>query len=297
MLPVLIVSAGALLAFTTTRDVLTDVGTTIGEVKKSTVEQVYAGHFKMPWINGSVRSACKSLPAGVREATMLSLGKVVHDYVNSLEFEKEYFANVEKNIRYKGPAAEDEKALAERRRREEYEMGQLKDPLSLDGAAMYCNAQANAGKMMLDLLKENPDMPLGTMTKEDYERIYKEGTRLRALFDSNKEDFKKQYVVFKVDQELRSQRASQTQDQQQERARIRQLSNYRQIIRTDLQEFLNATADINFKAATKQQGNKTVFVDAIYEGKPLDWKFYFRCGPEAIAGARAYAQQWLKELN
>jgi hypothetical protein len=297
LLHVLLVGAGALLAFTTTRDVLSDVGTTIEEVKKTTVEQVYAGQFNMPWVNGKVRAACKSLPAGVREATMLSLGKVVHDYVNSPEFEKDYFAYIEKNVRYNGPAPEDEKMAAERKRREEYEMGHLKDPLSLDGAAMYCSAQANAGKMMLDMIKDNPDMPLGAMTKADWERSFKEGTRLRALFDSNREEFKKQYVVFKVDQELRSQRASQTQDRQQEQKDVAAKRDYKRAIRAELQEFLQATEGINFKAATKPQGSKIVFADPAYEQRSKEWKFYFRCGPEAIGGARVYAQQWLKELK
>ncbi|RYZ20882.1 MAG: hypothetical protein EOO16_15035 [Chitinophagaceae bacterium] len=293
----LVVCAGALLAFTTARDVLTDVGTTVAEVKKLTVEQVYQGTYSMPWVNPKVRTACKSLPVGVREATMISLGKVVHDYVQSPEFEKDYFAYIDKNIRYKGPAADDEKTAAERKRREEYEMSHLKDQMSMDGAAMYCSAVANSGKMMLDMIEQTPELGKGPMSKADYERIYKEGTRLRALFDKDKEAFKKQYVVFKVDEELRSQRASQQHDQQQEQKEVARMRDYKSSIRKQLQEFLDATESINFKAATRPQGSKIVFVDPVYEGKPNEWKFYFRCGPEAISGARAYAKQWLNELN
>ncbi|RYY39765.1 MAG: hypothetical protein EOO08_08825 [Chitinophagaceae bacterium] len=291
----LLVCAGALLAFTT-HDVVSDIAITVAEVKQLTVKQVYQQQYSMPWVNARVRNACKSLPIGAREATMLALGKVIRDYVNSAEFEKDYFAYVESNRRYNGPAPEDAKAQAERKRREEYEMGHLKDPLSLDGAAMQCTALATAARTMLDLIKDNPDLPL-PMSKEEYERIEKEGKRLRALFDTDKEAFKTEFVVFKVDYEIRSQRASQQNDQQAEARRIAELKDYRKILRTQLEQFLEATAHINFKAATKQQGSKTVFVDAPYEAMPNDWKFYFRCGPEAVGGARKFAQQWLSELQ
>ncbi|RYY96818.1 MAG: hypothetical protein EOO11_12515 [Chitinophagaceae bacterium] len=296
LLHVFFVFAGALLAFNTANDVLSDVGTSISEVKKMTVESVYAGRFSMPWVNGKVRSACKGLPAGVREATMLSLGKVVKDYVASPEFQKDYFAYIDANVR--GPQVrDDDKTAAERKRRSEYEMGHLKDPLSMQGAVMYLEAQLSTAKMMLDMLKDNPDMPLGKMKKSDFEHIQKEATRIRPLHESDKEAFKKEYVAFKVDQELRSEQASREHDSELAAKRTEELRNYKPIIRRELEQFLAASEGINFGAATQPKGNKIVFVDPAYEAKPNDWKFYFRCGPEAVKGARAFAQGWLKELQ
>ncbi|TCZ70519.1 hypothetical protein [Flaviaesturariibacter aridisoli] len=291
----MLVSAGALLAFTT-HDVVSEMGTTVAEVKELTVKQVYAQQWSMPWVNAKVRSACKSLPAGAREAALLALGKVVRDYVGSPEFEKDYFAYVESNRRYSAPAADDDKTAAERKRREDYEMGHLKDPLSFGGAVMYCTAIATSARTMLDLIKDNPDLPL-PMGKDEYERMEREGKRLRSLFDTDKESFKKQYVAFKVDNELRSERASKQHDAQQEATQVADRKDYKKYIRAQIEQFLQATAHINFKAATKQQGGKIVFVDAPYEAMPNDWKFYYRCGPEAVGGARKAAQEWLKELN
>ncbi|GAA4338185.1 hypothetical protein [Flaviaesturariibacter amylovorans] len=296
LLHVLLVFTGALLAFNTADDVLSDVGTSISEVKKMTVESVYAGHFSMPWVDGKVRNACKNLPAGVREATMLSLGKVVKDYVASPEFQKDYFAYIDANVR--GPELkDDEKTAAERKRMEAYELGHLKDPLSLQGAVMYLEAQSSTSKMMLDMLKDNPDMPMGKLKKSDFEHIQKEVARIRPLHESDKERFKKEYVAFKVDQELRSERMSQEQDLEANAKRKEELRDYKTIIRRELGEFLQATEGINFKAATQPKGSRIVFVDPAYEAKPNDWKFYYRCGPEAVKGARAFAFQWLKELN
>jgi antitoxin component of RelBE/YafQ-DinJ toxin-antitoxin module len=205
----------SLLAFKAANDVLTEVGTTISEVRQITIKQIYAREYTMPWVNTRVRNACKNLPAGVREATMMSLGKLVRDYVQSAEFEKDYNAYVDANARNYGPAPEDAAAMAERKRRENYELSHLKDALSLDGAAMYCTAMSNMARTMLDMVKDNPDIPLGKMTKADYEHMEVESKRLRALFDKDREAFKKEYVVFKVDNELKSQRTSQQNDAEQ----------------------------------------------------------------------------------
>ncbi len=70
------------------------------------------------------------------------------------------------------------------------------------------------------------------------------------------------------------------------------------MIRKRLQEFLQLTADINFDAAltTDQHGVKH-FADEELERKDYNWKLCFRSGKETVTAARAYAEQWLKELK
>jgi len=297
LLPLCFVTAGTALAFTA-HDVLNDVGATITEVKKQTVEQVYKAEYALPYIQPKVRNACKALPPGVREATMISLGKVVKDYVNSPEFEKDYFALIEKNRRYNSPLPDDEKTAAERKRREAYYLSQFtRDQLSAEGARMYLNGHLQLAESMLKLLKDNPDMPLGKLTKADFEHMQKEVNRIRPLEQSDPEAYRKAYVSYKVDQELRSEQQSKTQDREREQNQIAKQRDHKAVIRKQLARFLEESAQVNFKAATRQEGKKTVFVDPAYEAMSPEWKFYFRCGPEAIGGARKFAQQWLKELN
>jgi hypothetical protein len=94
----LLLSASFLVAFKMLNDVLTDVGTTLQEVKQITLEQIAKKNFDLPRYTVQIRDACKKLPPGVREVTMMNLGKVVKDYVQSGSFQSEYMAYVEKQV-------------------------------------------------------------------------------------------------------------------------------------------------------------------------------------------------------
>jgi hypothetical protein len=79
--------------------------------------------------------------------------------------------------------------------------------------------------------------------------------------------------------------------------RINELKDYNSIIVKQLKQFLDLSATVDFTAQTMQKENKLVFVNPAYEAKSPAWKLCFRCGKEAIAGARKFAQQWLNELK
>ncbi len=68
------------------------------------------------------------------------------------------------------------------------------------------------------------------------------------------------------------------------------------MLKLRLKAFLAMTADIDFNAKLIRKGNKMIFEDPALEKRSRDWKQCFRAGPEAVKAARAYAEQWLKEL-
>ena len=72
--------------------------------------------------------------------------------------------------------------------------------------------------------------------------------------------------------------------------------DYKEIVRNRLQEFLKLTADIDYNAALKDVNGKKKFVNPNYERKSSQWKMAFRAGKEVTEPARAFVQQWLKEL-
>ncbi len=74
-------------------------------------------------------------------------------------------------------------------------------------------------------------------------------------------------------------------------------ADYRLLIKRRIDEFLAASADVDFAAALKPRDGKTVFVRDDYEAKPAEWKICFRAGREATAAARAFAKAWLGELS
>ena len=64
-----------------------------------------------------------------------------------------------------------------------------------------------------------------------------------------------------------------------------------------LQAFLDATADVDFGAETTASGGLKRFVNEEYESKPSEWKMCYRAGKETTEALRAFASEWLAELN
>lgn len=71
----------------------------------------------------------------------------------------------------------------------------------------------------------------------------------------------------------------------------------RMLVKKRLQEFLAATADVDFAAKTEPKSGKDRFVTAAYEKKPAEWKLAYRAGKEPTEKARAFAKAWLAELE
>ncbi|HYE56208.1 MAG TPA: hypothetical protein VD996_15270 [Chitinophagaceae bacterium] len=69
------------------------------------------------------------------------------------------------------------------------------------------------------------------------------------------------------------------------------------MIKKRLQQILDITADVDYAAELKEVDNKKIFVNPVYEKKPLEWKMAFRAGKPATDAVRAFAQQWLQELK
>lgn len=74
--------------------------------------------------------------------------------------------------------------------------------------------------------------------------------------------------------------------------------NPKPMIRAWLTEFLETSKDVNFNAELKNNDyGQKIFVNPEYERKNSLWKICFRSGKETLEAGRAFATQWLKELN
>ena len=74
-------------------------------------------------------------------------------------------------------------------------------------------------------------------------------------------------------------------------------SNHLLFIKVRLQEFLDATKDIDFHAQLTEKNGKKYFVNPVYERKDYRWKMAFRAGKPAISAAREAAEQWMTEIK
>ncbi len=69
------------------------------------------------------------------------------------------------------------------------------------------------------------------------------------------------------------------------------------MIKKRLQQFLDATKDVDFSAELTERYHKSCFVNPVYEQKSREWKMAFRAGKEVTAFARQFASGWLNELK
>jgi hypothetical protein len=294
----LLLSTSFLVAFKMLNDVLTDVGTTLQEVKQITLEQIAKKNFDLPRYTAQIRDACKKLPPGVREVTMMNLGKVVKDYVQSGSFQSEYMAYVEKQVagRRSAPPMDDAKWAEEKKKRTDQMIKGMSSSEAVKTYAQILDPQLETAESMLKLLEESPDLKLGK-SKEELQKEVKETKMLKELYAKDVEAFKIKFAEYMVDKQLAMQMSQQQAKQAETQQKINDLKDYKSIITNQLKQFLDLSATVDFNAQTMQKGNKVVFVNATYESKSGAWKLCFRSGKEAVTGARKFAQQWLNEMK
>ena len=74
-------------------------------------------------------------------------------------------------------------------------------------------------------------------------------------------------------------------------------TNHLLFIKGRLQEFLEATKDVDFNAQLTERNGKKYFVNPDYERKNYRWKMAFRAGKDAVQAARSFAEQWMNEIK
>jgi len=294
----LLTGVSFLVAFKIINDVLSDVGTTFQEVKQITLEQIAKKNFDLPRYTTQIRDACKKLQPGVREVTMMNLGKVVKDYVQSGSFQPEYMAYIEKQAAgRRGPAPMDDTKWAEEKKKKMDQM--IKGMSTPEATKIYAETldpQLESAESMLKLMKESPDTKLGK-SKEELQKEVADIKALKELYGKDVEAFKIKFAEYMVDKQLAMQMNRSAATEAEKQKRINELKDYNGIIVTQLKQFLDLSATVDFTAQTVQKGNKLVFVNPAYEAKSPAWKLCFRSGKEAVTGARKFAQQWLNELK
>ncbi len=78
-------------------------------------------------------------------------------------------------------------------------------------------------------------------------------------------------------------------------------ADFRAVVARRLHQFLDRSANIDFAAKLvpcKNSWQKHMcFADPNYENKPPEWKYYYRAGKQPVEAARAFATNWLADLE
>jgi len=294
---ILLAALFVLAGFKKLSDTLTDIGTTIAEVKEKTLEQIGNKSFNIPYYTKQVKDACRKLPVGAREGTIMSLGKIIRDYVESPQFKTDYYAYAESRAGINKFDSTGAKWAQERKQKITELMSAMSNPQIFDIYVKQLDVQVQMAESMINVLKTNPTMNMGGLTIKDFQKNEDDAKMLKDLYAKDKTAFGKKYAEVMADAQIRSEMQAEKQHQANEEKTLAEMKNYTLIIKNELQQFLTASANVDFNAKLVAKGDRMVFVNPDYESKDGNWKFYYRCGREAVSGARHFAENWLSSLH
>lgn len=292
-----------LLSFTYVSDVFQQIGTTMEEARQKTLEQLSHDEFDFYGVTYTMQQVCKQLPLGVREAAVNAAARAVRDYIESPGFKADYQAYLNSQYPMETFNANDEKWG----QMKQSKLDELTNTLNMQVPGMdavQLFAQQLDAEMQGDsslLAMDDAQFIAMGMSKENFRSDITEDKMLKQLYATNKDAFKKKYAELFAARTVRNEMLGEKNDiknnNEENKRKITAASDYKSQLRKQLQQMLEQTADIDFTAQLKQEGNTKVFVNPDYESKPPAWKFYFRCGKEYVNSARKFAKDWLKDLQ
>lgn len=209
----------------------------------------------------------KNIAVGNRAAVVKELGAYAKEYVNSEAFKKEYMLNREA----KKPTPPKPAKTAEEIRKEQVE-GMQKAIKNMDPLLKMDNAEIRKGakeglEQFQKQIKEMED------SKSELIKMLADGEKM--AFETNTTNYKENLTKWEKDYP----------------------ANQLVLVKKRLEQFLDVTSNVDFNAALKEQYGKKRFVNPAYEAKKAEWKQAYRAGKEATEAARAFAQEWIKEIK
>jgi hypothetical protein len=260
----LTLSVAFILAFKTARtysDVWQQLGLT---------ERAGAAHVKESFIHGYLQyagvSKARHIAVGDREAIARDLLAFSKTYVQGTEFKKTY-----EQLRVSKKPTEPEKPRTEAEIRKKNIDGIKEGIANIEKGMKTANGEMK--KIMQETLtmfqeqlkaEEDPNNPMLKLAAQGEQQNYEyQLTRF-------KEDMKKWEKEYPADPAP--------------------------FVKNRLVQMLEATKGIDYNAQLVERNGKKYFAKTEYERKNANWKMGFRAGKEVTETARAYAQQWVKEL-
>lgn len=234
------------------------------DIAEDEAREYIFGNFKSSNLSFPSSAVIKNLALGKRAGAVKELGDYIRKYTNSPEFAQEY-KTVREGARPQNPADKEAK---------------LKTRIE---------------ELKHDIETTEKDMKgvTGDMRKLYESTLQMQKTELKALQDP-KDPNHKMYLMDISESDgdgAKNYKEDLKYFEQEYPAQVKDL------VKRRLQEFLSLTGDINFDAKLVERDGRKRFADPKLESKDETWKRCFRSGKETITAARAYAQQWLKELN
>lgn len=251
----------------------------------------------VPYLNNTVKSACRAISPENQAAAVQKIGKLVKLYYVSDEFKKRYgdwlvrsFPQVEVGV--------SEKRQAEIRARRIKETANL-NAKDIEPIVDIQIQSAEAFVAMEGMLSSLPPEQRADFKKQIEAGKYNAAfyKKIKPLLKSNIEDFKKQYAEHLAQEDIAQTEQQLSHNNKNNKAEYEKWKSPEKVLSARLTEFLEKSKGVDFSAQTKEVNNQKKFVNNAYEAKNDVWKFCYRAGPAPTNAARAFAQQWLAELK
>ncbi|RIV23534.1 hypothetical protein DYU11_11125 [Fibrisoma montanum] len=291
-------------------DVLTQTGVTLEAIRQHAVTNLTEDHSFSFTSTVTMRKLARRLPKGSQATVVRSLGRVVRSYVEAETFENEYVTW----LRTKYPL--DETYSDEQIARLEAHVSQLATQAGQQQSAEQRKLAELDAATLLKTVRgqlQQQEQDLAKLTASDRARKTMEIGKIKRMLvatEGRPDEFKKQYVAFQT-QLSRQQIARTLADEQQlladakEHNRVYRTQkeaftareNHQVLLKKRLREFIALCDDVTFDARVSARGRTQEFVEDRYRRKSPDWKFLYRLGREPVQEARAFAQEWLADLQ
>lgn len=235
-------------------------------ITKQNADEKIANSILGGYIDSYGAKNAKSIALGNRKAVTLDLLSYIKKYVSSAAFVKEYS---EMRERYK-PVDE---------------ILQTPEQMRADNITSYKKTVAEAEE---NIRKVDPSI------KQIFEKALEDAKK--ALNDAEDPN-NKYYINYTRNYPQLAKNFKENHDRAIADWNTRYPQNQLLFVKKRLQEFLNATGNIDFSAELTEKNGKKIFVKPEYEHKDGRWKMAFRAGKEVVEPARDFVQKWMSEIK
>lgn len=261
------------------------------------------------YYNPYIKKACMSIPAGEQASAAKTLGKMVKALIMSASFKTDYEKSLVQNIRNtdRNSAEMKEKYTTDYNSNLESIQSLSKMPeftnqiFSMQEAAVDGSKKALADINAKDLSSATAEeVKMIKSLQNVYKRSIDNGEailKIKPLLKSNPAEFNKQYAKIMAEQSVQTEIDGNKEENEKMMAEATDKKDYKANIKSQLQQFLDESADVDFGAKViKQSNGSEEFVNEEYKEKSRIWKQSFRIGKPATMAFREIAQEWIKEL-
>jgi hypothetical protein len=260
---------------------------------------------ELPYGTSTARKALKGMTEEERAQAVREVAAMAKSLVLSPAFEKAHDEYIKKRynaVSYGLKVQTQEEKMQAASKNPDAMMADMQRQVGIQLAKSYSQMDVSSLKMVFDQDLENWKKSASRPGREQakFKQLLDKGTQLKALQQSNPEEFRKGYAVLKSSEMGGPDNWAELQAGGDVAAKEEQQKNYNQyalrpVLKKKLAEFVKLARSVDYEAQTTTNGVRK-FIKPDYERRSNNWKLLFRVGKAPSLAAAQVAEQMMKEL-